>query len=210
VKKTYQGTQDKSKQKFEVVGKRKLLVQVPPGMAEVWEELQAQVEQLTGHAGLRIIGIILEDEVRRRMGPPHRPDPATSCVRLGVPAGLRGVWWPDRRRTAGNRKEIPQGEGLPRTRRSASPAESAMLVRNLPAISTDEPVVDSTGPGRVTCKKSSAPAINDPGGNFQTREQLLAKFRSLDQLCLVELRPKTGKGLAVEWSQAVVCRPRRA
>jgi hypothetical protein len=50
VKKTYQGTQDKSKQKFEVIGKRELLVPVPLPMAEVWEELQAEVEQLTGQA----------------------------------------------------------------------------------------------------------------------------------------------------------------
>ncbi len=74
MRKTYQGTQSKSKRKFELIGKQELLVQVPLPMAEVWEELQAQVEQLTGHAGLRIIGTILEDEVTRRVGPSHRPD----------------------------------------------------------------------------------------------------------------------------------------
>ena len=47
MKKTYQGMQDKSKAKFEVLGKRELL-EVPLPMVEVWEELQAQVEQLTG------------------------------------------------------------------------------------------------------------------------------------------------------------------
>jgi putative transposase len=83
VKKTYQGAQDKSKQKFEVIGKRELLVQVPLPTAEVWEELQAEVKQLTGQAGLRIVGAILEDEVIRRVGPPHRPDPASSAVRWG-------------------------------------------------------------------------------------------------------------------------------
>lgn len=87
MRKTYQGTQGKSKQKFEVIGKRELLVEVPLPMVEVWEELQAQVEQLTGHAGLRIIGAILEDEVTRRVGPPHRPDPASSCVRWGRQPG---------------------------------------------------------------------------------------------------------------------------
>ncbi|HVB57791.1 MAG TPA: hypothetical protein VNE63_15380 [Candidatus Acidoferrales bacterium] len=44
-------------------------------MVEVWEELQAQVEQLAGEAGLRIISTILENEVTRRVGPPHRPIP---------------------------------------------------------------------------------------------------------------------------------------
>lgn len=87
MKKTYQGRQDKSKQKFEVIGKRELLVQVPLPMAEVWEELQAEVEQLTGQAGLRIVGAILEDEVMRRVGPPHRPDPASSAVRWGRQPG---------------------------------------------------------------------------------------------------------------------------
>jgi len=48
VKKTYQGTRDKSKQKFEVLGKRDRTVEVPLPMVEAWEELQAQVEELTG------------------------------------------------------------------------------------------------------------------------------------------------------------------
>jgi hypothetical protein len=56
-------------------------------MVEVWEELRVQVEQLTGDAGLRIIGTILEEEVARRVGPPHRPDPASSCVRWGRQPG---------------------------------------------------------------------------------------------------------------------------
>ena len=86
MKKTYQGMQDKSKAKFEVLGKRDLL-EVPLPMVEVWEELQAQVEQLTGAAGLRIIGTILENEVTRRVGPPHRPDPTSGAVRWGRQAG---------------------------------------------------------------------------------------------------------------------------
>ena len=48
MKKTYQGTQDKSKQKFEVIGKREMWVEVPMRMVEVWKELQAHVEKLTG------------------------------------------------------------------------------------------------------------------------------------------------------------------
>src|SRR5277367_2590972 len=77
----------KSKSKFEVLGKRELLVEVPLPMVEVWEELQAQVEQLTGEAGLRIIGTILENEVTRRVGPPHRPDPVSGAVRWGRQPG---------------------------------------------------------------------------------------------------------------------------
>jgi putative transposase len=84
VKKTYQGTPDKSKGKFEVLGKRELL-EVPLPMVEVWEELQAQVEQLTGEAGLRIIGTILENEVTRRVGPRHRPE--SGAVRWGRQPG---------------------------------------------------------------------------------------------------------------------------
>lgn len=87
MRKTYQGTGSKSKQKFEVMGNSKLLVEMPLPMVEVWEELQTQVEQLTGHAGLQIIGTILEEEVARRVGPPHRPDPASSCVRWGRQPG---------------------------------------------------------------------------------------------------------------------------
>jgi len=81
VKKTYQGTSDKSKQKFEVIGKREMLMEVPLPMVEVWEELQAEVEQLTGQAGLRIISVILENEVTRRVGPSHQPGPESGAVR---------------------------------------------------------------------------------------------------------------------------------
>ncbi|MGH3575551.1 MAG: IS256 family transposase, partial [Pseudonocardiaceae bacterium] len=87
MKKTYQGTEGKFKQKFEVLGKRELLVGVPLPMVEVWEELQAQVEQLTGEAGLRIIGTILENEVTRRVGPPYRPGPESGAVRWGHQPG---------------------------------------------------------------------------------------------------------------------------
>ena len=87
MKKTYQGRPDKSKQKFEVIGKREMMVEVPLPMVEVWEELQSQVEQLTGQAGLRIIGAILENEVTRRVGPPHRPDIESGAVRWGRQPG---------------------------------------------------------------------------------------------------------------------------
>ena len=45
------------------------------------------MEQLTGQAGLRIIRAILEDEVTRRVGPPHRPGPESGAVRWGRQPG---------------------------------------------------------------------------------------------------------------------------
>ena len=87
MKKNYQGTREKSKGKFEVIGKQELLVQVPLAMVEVWEELQAKVEELTGQAGLKIIGAILENEVTRRVGAPHHPDPAAEALRWGQQPG---------------------------------------------------------------------------------------------------------------------------
>jgi hypothetical protein len=53
----------------------------------VWAEMQAQVEELTGKAGLQILRAILENEVTRRVGPPHRPNPAAGCVRWGKQPG---------------------------------------------------------------------------------------------------------------------------
>ena len=59
------------------------MVEVPLPMVEVWEKLQAGVEQWTGQAGQRIIGAILENEVTRRVGPAHRPAPESEAVRWG-------------------------------------------------------------------------------------------------------------------------------
>jgi transposase-like protein len=87
VEKKYQSKQHKSNHKFEVVQGRELLVQVPLPMAEVWAEMQAQVEELTGQAGLQILRAILENEVTRRVGPPHRPNPSAGCVRWGRQPG---------------------------------------------------------------------------------------------------------------------------
>src|ERR1019366_2646517 len=67
--------------------KREMLVEVPLPMVEVWEEMQAQVEQLTGQAGLRIISAILENEVTRRVGPSHQPGPESGAVRWGRQPG---------------------------------------------------------------------------------------------------------------------------
>jgi putative transposase len=82
----YQSQARKSR-KFEVVGGRELRLQLPLPLVEVWEELQARVEQLAGEAGLKILHGILEEEVRQRVGPPHRPDPAAGAVRWGRQPG---------------------------------------------------------------------------------------------------------------------------
>jgi hypothetical protein len=83
----YQSSAKKSMRKFEVVGERQLAVRLPLPLVEVWEELQPRVEQLTGEEGLQILRAILEDEVTRRVGPPHRPDPTSSAVRWGRQPG---------------------------------------------------------------------------------------------------------------------------
>jgi len=63
------------------------MVQVPLPLAEVWAELQTQVEELTGQAGLQILRAILENEVTHRVGPPNRPNPSAGCVRWGKQPG---------------------------------------------------------------------------------------------------------------------------
>lgn len=87
MKNRYQREANKSNRKFEVVGGRDLFVRVPLPMAEVWAEMQAEVERLTGEAGMQILRAILEEEVTRRVGPPHRPDATTRCVRWGRQPG---------------------------------------------------------------------------------------------------------------------------
>jgi hypothetical protein len=83
VRDKYQRKQRKSNRKLEVVEGEELMVRVPLPMAEVWEEMRAQVEELTGKAGLQILRAILENGVTRRVGPPHRPNPSAGCVRWG-------------------------------------------------------------------------------------------------------------------------------
>ena len=83
----YQRQDHKSNHKFEVVGGQEWMVRVPLPMAEMWAEMQTQVEQLTGQAGLQILRAILEEEVTRRVGPPHRPNPSAGCVRWGKQPG---------------------------------------------------------------------------------------------------------------------------
>jgi hypothetical protein len=49
VRNKYQRKERKSNREFEVVGGEELMVRVPLPMAEVWAEMQAQVEELTGN-----------------------------------------------------------------------------------------------------------------------------------------------------------------
>ena len=87
MRKKYQRKDRKSNHKFEVVRGEELLVRVPSPIAEVWAEMQAQVEELTGQAGLQILRAILENKVTHRVGPPHRPNPTAGCVRWGKQPG---------------------------------------------------------------------------------------------------------------------------
>jgi len=82
---SYPRGSQKSKGEFEVLGGRELALRLP--LVEVWEELPAEVERLTGEVGLQILRAILEDEVRQRVGPPYRPDPASGSVRWGGRSG---------------------------------------------------------------------------------------------------------------------------
>ncbi len=81
MRKTYQGTCSRSKQKFELVGNRQLAVNVPLPLVEVWEELQPEVEHLTGLVRLKIICAVIEEEMTRRVGPRHQPDTETRGAR---------------------------------------------------------------------------------------------------------------------------------
>ena len=73
--------------RFEVVAGRELEVRMPLPLVEVWEEMQAEVERLTGEAGLQILRAILEDEVRQRVGPPYQPAPGGANRRWGRQPG---------------------------------------------------------------------------------------------------------------------------
>jgi hypothetical protein len=75
VRNNYQRKERKSNHKFEVAGRQELLVRVPLPIAEVWAEMQAQVKELTGQAGLRIGPIPLR----------------AACA--GKAAGLCGFCW---------------------------------------------------------------------------------------------------------------------
>jgi hypothetical protein len=95
VRKKYQRPERKSNHKFEVVRGQELLVRVPLPMAEVWAEMQAQVEELTGQAGMQILRAILEEEVTRRVGPP-RCTTRHILLRTEIGAGAKTTQWPTR------------------------------------------------------------------------------------------------------------------
>src|ERR1700694_6137351 len=103
----YQSRARKSTKKFEVMGSKEVAVRLPLPLVEVWEELQPEVERLTGLAGLKIIRAVIEDEVMRRVGPRHQPDPASSCLRWGQQPGYVVF--------AGQKVAVPRPRG--RTRR---------------------------------------------------------------------------------------------
>lgn len=67
------------------MGNRELAVRLPLPLVEVCEELQPEVEYLTGLAGLKIIGAVIgaviEDEVTRRVGSRYQPAGEFGCVR---------------------------------------------------------------------------------------------------------------------------------
>jgi putative transposase len=83
----YQRCAQKSTKKFEVLGSNEVAMRLPLPLVEVWEELQPEVEHLTGLAGLKIIRAVIEDEVTRRVGPRYRPTSEQSCLRWGQQAG---------------------------------------------------------------------------------------------------------------------------
>jgi len=96
VRNKYQRKDRKSNHKFEVVGGQELLVRVSSPMAEVWAEMQAQVEELTWQAGLQILRAILENEVTRRVGPQHRPHPTAGRKTAPHPLAKGAKGWATR------------------------------------------------------------------------------------------------------------------
>jgi hypothetical protein len=78
---------ERSSKKFEVLGRNEVAMRLPLPLVEVWEELQPEVEHLTGLAGLKIIRAVIEDEVTRRVGPRYQPAGEEGCLRWGQQAG---------------------------------------------------------------------------------------------------------------------------
>lgn len=83
----YQRCAKKSTKKFELLGRKEVAVRLPLPLVEMWEELQPEVEHLTGLAGLKIIRAVIEDEVTRRVGPRYRPASEEGCLRWGQQPG---------------------------------------------------------------------------------------------------------------------------
>ena len=83
----YQRCAKKSTKKFELLGRKEVAMRLPLPLVEMWEELQPEVEHLTGLAGLKIIRAVIEDEVTRRVGPRYRPASEEGCLRWGQQPG---------------------------------------------------------------------------------------------------------------------------
>jgi hypothetical protein len=86
VRKNYQRKERKSNHKFEVVGGEELLVRVPLPMAE----MQAQVEELTGQAGLQILRamwLVIQrvQYLRERYEPDELPGCSTPHIQYNGP-----------------------------------------------------------------------------------------------------------------------------
>jgi hypothetical protein len=79
----YQRCAKKSTKKFELLGRKEVAVRLPLPLVEVWEELQPEVEHLTGLAGLKIIRAVIENEVTRRVVPRYRPSGEEGCLCWG-------------------------------------------------------------------------------------------------------------------------------
>ena len=61
-------------------------MRVPLPLAEVWAEMQARVEELTGHAGVQILRAIWK--IKSLAGwTSYRPNPTAGCVRWGKQPG---------------------------------------------------------------------------------------------------------------------------
>src|SRR5437867_12985823 len=79
----YQRCAKKSTKKFELLGRKEVAVRLPLPLVAMWEELQPEVEHLTGLGGLKIIRAVIEDEAPSRVGPRYRHTYDQSCLRWG-------------------------------------------------------------------------------------------------------------------------------
>jgi hypothetical protein len=95
-----------------------LAVSVPLPLVEVWEELQPEVEHLTGLAGLQIIRAVIEDEVTRRVGPRYQPCDESGCRRWGQQPGYVVF--------SGQKVPVEPGDLLRRSLANNNPIESCL------------------------------------------------------------------------------------
>ncbi len=93
----------KSTKKFEVMGStRKWQLQLPLPLVVLRRSCSRKWNTVV-LAGLKIIRAVIEDEVMRQVGPRHRPNAASSCLRWGQQSGyvvFAGRKWPSSDRGA--------------------------------------------------------------------------------------------------------------